>query len=127
MTKSLEEAIKDMLESDMTTCQTCGKECEHGWDASTIFTANGCITVCSECDPRNQGGVSMNKNLVSINNGTTYLTAEEALRKMSLMKTAQFMDRDTIELANSECVPDCSDDEWLELYLKYNDGDLIIG
>lgn len=69
----------------------------------------------------------MDKHLVSLNNGTTYLTAEEALQQMPLMEMAQFMDRDTMELANSECAPDCSDEEWLELYLKYNDGDLIIG
>lgn len=67
----------------------------------------------------------MTKYLVRVNGRT--LTAEEALKEFALVELATFMDNDTMELANSNCPEDCSDVEWLELYLNLTDRDLITG
>jgi hypothetical protein len=54
MTRPIDEAIKAMISEDKDICSKCGRECEYGWDAHVLLTPNGCITVCSECDPRNK-------------------------------------------------------------------------
>lgn len=64
---------------------------------------------------------------ISINNGNTWTTAAEALEQVKLNDMVVFMDDDARELANNQCAIDCTDEEWLELYLTLTEYDLIIG
>ena len=67
---------------------------------------------------------------ISLNNGNTYLTAEEAMPKILERGlwdvVVAFMDDETREKAHSLVAP-CSELEFLEKYLEIADEDLIIG
>lgn len=63
---------------------------------------------------------------ISINNGHGYVTAAEALEVYSIDDIAQFMDDDVREQIHSDIAP-CTDEEFLEEYLRRAPEDLIIG
>lgn len=63
---------------------------------------------------------------ISIDNGATYITSEEALEAVSLDALAVYMDDDARERVHMECAP-CSDVEYLRRYLEIAEADLVIG
>lgn len=63
---------------------------------------------------------------ISIDNGHNYVTAVEALEVFSIDDIAQFMDDDVREQVHSDIAP-CTDEEFLEEYLRRAPEDLIIG
>lgn len=63
---------------------------------------------------------------ISINNGHSYITPEEALEAVSLDTMAVYMDDDTRETVHDELAP-CSDIDFLARYLELAPDDLIIG
>lgn len=63
---------------------------------------------------------------ISIDNGSTWISAEEALNQMPLDTMAVYMDDDTREAIHAELAP-CDDLEFLQAYLGLAKDDLIIG
>lgn len=67
---------------------------------------------------------------ISLNNGHTYMTAEEAMPEIMERGlwdvVVMFMDDETREKAHSLVAP-CPELEFLEKYLELADEDLIIG
>jgi hypothetical protein len=63
---------------------------------------------------------------ISIDNGHSYATPEEALRAHSMEAIANYMDDDTREAVHAEIAP-CTDAEFLARYLDLAAEDLIIG
>ena len=67
---------------------------------------------------------------VSINNGTTYMTAEEAMPEIMARglwnALVNVMDDDTREEVAAELAP-CSEEEFLVRYLALASADLVIG
>lgn len=67
---------------------------------------------------------------VSINNGTTYMTAEEAMPEIMARglwnALVNVMDDDTREEVAAELAP-CTEKEFLERYLALAPADLVIG
>ncbi len=63
---------------------------------------------------------------ISINNGHSYCTPEEALERHSIDTLANYMDDDTREAVHAELAP-CTDLEFLTRYLEIAPDDLIIG
>lgn len=63
---------------------------------------------------------------ISIDNGATWTTPENALRHFTLTHLAEYMDDDTREAAHADLAP-CSDLEFLIGYLDRAKSDLIIG
>jgi hypothetical protein len=41
--------LKEMVEKTQTTCDKCGAQCEHGWDAHVMVGPNGAVVLCEEC------------------------------------------------------------------------------
>ena len=77
------------------------------------------------------GGNIMEK-LVSINNGTTYMTAEEAMPEIMARglwnALVNVMDDDTREEVGAELASaSCTEKEFLERYLALAPADLVIG
>ena len=74
----------------------------------------------------------MNKEIkeISLNNGNTYLTAEEAIPEIMERGlwdvVVAFMDDEIREKAHSIIAP-CSELEFLKKYLELADDDLVIG
>lgn len=64
---------------------------------------------------------------ISIDNGHSYVTAAEALEVFSIDDIAQFMDDDVREQIHGEIAFLCTDEEFLEEYLRRAPEDLIIG
>lgn len=64
---------------------------------------------------------------ISIDNGHSYVTAAEALEVFSIDDIAQFMDDDVREQIHGEIAGQCTDEEFLEEYLRRAPEDLIIG
>lgn len=62
---------------------------------------------------------------ISIDNGATYVTVEEALEEISIETLAEYMDDDIREVVHSELAP-CSDAEFLNRYLELAADDLIV-
>jgi hypothetical protein len=63
---------------------------------------------------------------ISINNGNSFCTVEEALEHISIDIMATYMDDEAREATHLKCAP-CSDAEFLAEYLKVAPRDLIIG
>lgn len=63
---------------------------------------------------------------ISIDNGHGYVTAAKALEVYSIDDIAQFMDDDVREQVHSDIAP-CTDEEFLEEYLRRAPEDIIIG
>ncbi len=63
---------------------------------------------------------------VSIDNGATWTTPEEALNTISIDVMAEYMDDESREQTARELAP-CSDLEFLTRYLEIAPDDLIIG
>jgi len=63
---------------------------------------------------------------ISINNGNSFVTVAEALKKFDLETIANYMDDEARETANSNVAP-CDDETFLTEYLKIANEDLIIG
>ena len=63
---------------------------------------------------------------ISLDNGTTYIDAADALKQWPLDDLAQYMDDETRESVNMDIAP-CTDLEFLTEYLKRAAADLVIG
>ena len=63
---------------------------------------------------------------ISINNGNTFVTPEEAIHEMDWDTIVSHMDDHTREKTHGEMAP-CSDVEFLKKYLENATDDLIIG
>ena len=63
---------------------------------------------------------------ISIDNGRTYCTAEEALNAHDLATIAHYMDDDTREQVHNELAP-CTELEFLRRYLEIAPYDIVIG
>lgn len=46
---SFNTTLMNMQNKSMTTCEKCGCDCEHGWDAHTVITTNGVVILCDTC------------------------------------------------------------------------------
>lgn len=64
--------------------------------------------------------------LISIDNGTTHTTPDEAIKAVGMDTIVNYMDDDTRAAVHSELAP-CSDLEFLRRYLELAADDLIIG
>ena len=62
---------------------------------------------------------------ISINNGASFVTPEEALREISIDTLAAYMDDDVREQVHLELAP-CTELEFLSRYLQLAKEDLII-
>lgn len=63
---------------------------------------------------------------ISVDNGNTFVTPEEAIEKVGFEEIVSWMDDDLREDVHSELEP-CTDKEFLKRYLELSDHDLIIG
>lgn len=63
---------------------------------------------------------------ISIDNGHSYTTPEDALQAHSMETIVNYMDDDTRETVHNEIAP-CTDIEFLTHYLEIAANDLIIG
>lgn len=63
---------------------------------------------------------------ISIDNGVSYIGAEEAVRGMDWAAIVQMMDDETRESVAEELAP-CTEVEFLTRYLELANDDLIIG
>ena len=63
---------------------------------------------------------------ISIDNGRTYCTAEEALNAHDLATIAHYMDDDTREAVHRDLAP-CTEAEFLAAYLERAPYDIVIG
>lgn len=63
---------------------------------------------------------------ISINNGHSTCTVQEALAAVSIDVIANVMDDDTREQVHAELAP-CTDEEFLERYLEIAPYDIVIG
>lgn len=63
---------------------------------------------------------------ISIDNGNTYCTAEEAIAQIGIDTIVNYMDNDIRESVNYDIAP-CADIDFLNEYLSRADDDLIIG
>lgn len=63
---------------------------------------------------------------ISINNGHSYTTPEEAIKSSGWEAIVNFMDDDIRETVHNELAP-CSEIEFLTRYLEIATDDLIIG
>lgn len=72
----------------------------------------------------NKGTHTMAK--ISIDNGNSFVTAEEAINGIDWEEIVSWMDDDIREQVHSELAP-CSNLEFLERYLELADRDIIIG
>jgi hypothetical protein len=63
---------------------------------------------------------------ISIDNGMTFISPEEALEQFSLEIIAHYMDDDDRERTHLEMAP-CTDSEFLIHYLEIAKDDIIIG
>lgn len=62
---------------------------------------------------------------ISIDNGATFVTPEEALQEVSLDTLTAYMDDDVREEVHNELSP-CTEIEFLSRYLQLAEEDLII-
>jgi hypothetical protein len=63
---------------------------------------------------------------ISINNGLTFCSAEEALEEKGFEVIHHYMDADICETVNNEIAP-CTELEFLQRYLELTPEDLIVG
>ena len=63
---------------------------------------------------------------VSINNGLSYCTVQQAVKYCGMDTLVQYMDDDTRERVHSKIAP-CSDEDFLADYLYLAPYDLIVG
>lgn len=63
---------------------------------------------------------------ISIDNGISFCTVEEALEAYPIDTWAMYMDDDTRERVNRDEAP-CTEETFLQAYLDRAAGDLIIG
>ena len=63
---------------------------------------------------------------ISIDNGHSYTTPENALQEHDMDTLAHYMDDDTREAVHRELAP-CTDAEFLAAYLERAADDLIVG
>jgi hypothetical protein len=63
---------------------------------------------------------------ISIDNGTTHTTPDEAIKAVGMDTIVNYMDDDTREAVHNELAP-CSEIEFLSRYLELAKDDLIIG
>ena len=63
---------------------------------------------------------------ISINNAHSYVTAAEALKEMSMDAIVEMMVDEIREQVHNDIAP-CTDEEFLEEYLRRAPEDLIIG
>jgi hypothetical protein len=72
------------------------------------------------------GEKEYNMAQISINNGHSYTTPEDALREYNMDTIAHYMDDDIREAVHAEIAP-CTELEFLAAYLERATDDLIIG
>ena len=63
---------------------------------------------------------------ISIDNGNTYCTAEEAIAQIGIDTIVNYMDNDISESVHCDIAP-CSDVDFLAEYLARAEHDIIIG
>lgn len=70
------------------------------------------------------------KNMISLDNGRTWTTAEEAMDEINERNLwdviVNMMDDDIREAVNADLAP-CTDEEFLADYLRRSDDGLVIG
>lgn len=70
------------------------------------------------------------KNMISLDNGRTWMTAEEAMDEINERNLwdviVNMMDDDIREAVNADLAP-CTDEEFLAGYLRRSDDGLVIG
>lgn len=70
------------------------------------------------------------KNMISLDNGRTWMTAEEAMDEINERNLwdviVNMMDDDIREAVNADLAP-CTDEEFLVDYLRRSDDGLVIG
>lgn len=70
------------------------------------------------------------KNMISLDNGRTWITAEEAMDEINERNLwdviVNMMDDDIREAVNADLAP-CTDEEFLVDYLRRSDDGLVIG
>lgn len=70
------------------------------------------------------------KNMISLDNGRTWMTAEEAMDEINERNLwdviVNMMDDDIREAVNADLAP-CTDEEFLADYLRRSDDGLVIG
>ena len=70
------------------------------------------------------------KNMISLDNGRTWITAEEAMDEINERNLwdviVNMMDDDICEAVNADLAP-CTDEEFLADYLRRSDDGLVIG
>lgn len=64
--------------------------------------------------------------LISVDNGNTYCTVEEAIAQKDWDEIVNFMDDEVRETVHDEIAP-CTNEEFLARYLELSDEDLIVG
>lgn len=63
---------------------------------------------------------------VSVNNGNSYCTVQEAINSVDWDVIVNYMDDDTREQVHNELAP-CTEEEFLARYLELAKEDLVIG
>lgn len=70
------------------------------------------------------------KNMISLDNGRTWMTAEEAMDEINERNLwdviVNMMDDDIREAVSADLAP-CTDEEFLSEYLRRSDDGLVIG
>lgn len=73
----------------------------------------------------NREYVEYTEKRISIDNGTTYITPEEALKKVNIDTISAYMNDDLRERIHNDFSP-CTGQEFLNRYLQLAEADLII-
>ena len=70
------------------------------------------------------------KNMISLNNGRTWMTADEAMEEINARNlrdaVVDMMDDETREAVHNDIAP-CTDEEFLAEYLRRAEDGLVIG
>lgn len=99
-----------MTKANMVKCEYCGKMVA----AEDLFQGT------------EDYNVPVEPKAISIDNGNTFVTPEEAIEGMRWEVIAHYMEDDAREQVHSELAP-CTNLEFLTRYLEVAEGDLIIG
>lgn len=82
--------------------------------------------VYNEINNQEEPEMTIQKKSISIDNGNTFVTPEEAIEGMRWEVIAHYMEDDAREQVHSELAP-CLEVEFLHRYLEVAKHDLIIG
>lgn len=113
-----------MTKANMVKCEYCGKMVA----AEDLFQGTQACANCFLTDPRalEDYNVPTEPKAISIDNGNTFVTPEEAIEGMRWEVIAHYMEDDAREQVHYELAP-CTNLEFLTRYLKVAKNDLIIG